>query len=333
MAVPEQVRKQSEAISRLYEDMHAETDTSRQDETVSDDVVDTYDDADSATDDAPESGFNEQKQPDTTSDTAEQRYRTLQGMYNADTNRLRSENQQLNERLTQLEQLLSTLSNQTAPAETAQVQKLITDRDIEEYGESIDVMRRVSREESTAAQAKIAELEQIIKNMQTSLLPRVEQVAKTQAATSEQMFWSELGVLVPNWRDVNADSGFHSWLLEVDPLTGMARQAYLDDAQRNLDASRVATFFKMWQDSASQTAAQSPRSVAASQLDKQVSPGKGRSSGASTSEQSKVYTNADIAKFFDDVRKGVFKGREAERDRIERDIFAAQRENRIVATA
>jgi len=32
------------------------------------------------------------------------------------------------------------------------------------------------------------------------------------------------------------------------------------------------------------------------------------------------------------VRKGVYQGKEAERDRIERDIFAAQRENRIVAT-
>jgi hypothetical protein len=31
------------------------------------------------------------------------------------------------------------------------------------------------------------------------------------------------------------------------------------------------------------------------------------------------------------VRKGVYRGRETERDRIERDIFAAQRENRIVA--
>jgi hypothetical protein len=29
------------------------------------------------------------------------------------------------------------------------------------------------------------------------------------------------------------------------------------------------------------------------------------------------------------VRKGLYKGREQERDRIERDIFAAQREGRI----
>lgn len=48
-----------------------------------------------------------------------------------------------------------------------------------------------------------------------------------------------------------------------------------------------------------------------------------------TGGDTKVYTRVDVAKFFDDVRKGVYKGREQERDRIERDIFAAQREGRI----
>jgi hypothetical protein len=46
-----------------------------------------------------------------------------------------------------------------------------------------------------------------------------------------------------------------------------------------------------------------------------------------------MYSPKDIEKFFVDVRQGKYKGREAERDKIERDIFAAQRENRIVANA
>lgn len=334
MAIPEQVRKQSEAISRLYEEMNAEGTPSAQDGAPSEQSSEPSSVADSAENTAPESPPNEQRRADTTSDAAEQRYRTLQGMYNADTARLRTENQQLNSRLSQLEQLLATLSAQAATAPAApQAEKLVTDKDVEEYGESIDVMRRVSREETLAAQRRIAELEQVIRNMQTSLLPRVEQVAQRQALTAEQSFWSDLSNAVPSWRDVNSDPGFHSWLLEIDPLTGLSRQTYLDDAQRNLDASRVATFFRTWQDISGQSVAQSPRNAAASQLEKQVSPGRGRSGGTPTVEQPKTYTNADIAKFFDDVRKGVFKGREAERDRIERDIFAAQRENRIVVNA
>jgi hypothetical protein len=46
-----------------------------------------------------------------------------------------------------------------------------------------------------------------------------------------------------------------------------------------------------------------------------------------------VYAPQDIQKFFNDVRSGKYKGREQERDRIERDIFAAQRENRIQVNA
>jgi hypothetical protein len=42
-----------------------------------------------------------------------------------------------------------------------------------------------------------------------------------------------------------------------------------------------------------------------------------------------MYAPGDIAKFFNDVKQGKYKGKEAERDRIERDIFAAQREGRI----
>lgn len=334
MAIPEQVRKQSEAISRLYEEMNAEGAAPESGEASSDTSFEAATVADSAENTAPESPSNEQRRTDTTSDTAEQRYRTLQGMYNADTARLRTENQQLSSRLSQLEQLLSSLSAQTtAQRPAASAEKLVTDKDVEEYGESIDVMRRVSREETLAAQQRIAELEQLIRNMQTSLLPRVEQVAQRQAVTAEQSFWSDLTNVAPNWREINSDPGFHSWLLEVDPLTGLTRQTYLDDAQRQLDASRVATFFRTWQDISGQSVAQSPRNAVASQLEKQVSPGRGRSGGAPSAEQPKTYTNADIAKFFDDVRKGTFKGREAERDRIERDIFAAQRENRIVVNA
>jgi hypothetical protein len=69
-------------------------------------------------------------------------------------------------------------------------------------------------------------------------------------------------------------------------------------------------------------------------LEKQVSPGRSRSTGTPASaNQGKTYSPADIQKFFNDVRAGKYKGREPERSRIERDIFAAQRENRITANA
>lgn len=329
MALPEQLRKQSEAISKFYETPPADEAAASAD--TSGDELPPNEEADSAVVSAPEAAPNEQGRPATTNETAEQRYRTLQGMYNADTSRLRAEKQELTSRVEQLEKLLSSLSS--APAQPAQVQsKHVTDKDIEEYGDSIDVMRRVTKEETAYYQQKIAALEGTIRDLHASVVPRVEQVAQRQAVSAEQGFWSDLTAAVPNWRDINQNADFHSWLLEVDPLTGMNRQSHLENAQRSLDVRRVAAFFTTWQGNSGHRIAQEPRDAAKSQLEKQVSPGRGRTAAAPVDNQTKTYSTKDISKFFDDVRKGAYKGRETERDRIERDIFAAQRENRIVAT-
>lgn len=332
MAIPEQVRRQSEAVAKHFEEQKTQAEATEATVESEGQTQESVQQADSVGNEAPAPVLNEQKTTGNkdNEETYEKRYKTLQGMYNADTVRLRTENQQLNQRLTQMEQLFSTMSATPAPAYAAD-KKLITDKDVEEYGDSIEVMRRVSEESLTARDNKIAELEHMIRQMQVSVLPRVEQVAQKQALSSEQSFWAELSAKVPNWKDINADQGFLDWLMEVDPLTGVSRQTYLEDAQRSMDVYRVANFFNAWQGNVGQQVAQPPRSTV-SELDRQVSPGRSRNGSGPATQQAKTYSREDIQKFFDDVRKGVYRGKETERDRIERDIFAAQRESRIVAT-
>jgi polyhydroxyalkanoate synthesis regulator phasin len=330
MALPEQIRKQSEAIAKMYDGSPADPApaTEQEAEGVENPASDEANGAEAS---APEAARNEQTRPATTDETAEQRYRTLQGMYNADTARLRADRQELTARVEQLEKLLSSISAQ--PAQQAQTQtKLITEKDIEDYGDSIDVMRRVTKEETAYWQNKVAELENTLRDLRVSVVPRVEQVAQRQAVSADQAFWTDLTAAVPNWRDINGNRDFHSWLLEVDPLTGVTRQSHLENAQRSHDVRRVAAFFSTWQGNTGQRIAQEPRDAAKSQLEKQVAPGRGRAAAAPVGDQPKTYSPQDISKFFDDVRKGLYKGRETERDRIERDLFAAQREGRIVAT-
>ena len=328
MAIPEQIRRQSEAVAKLYEDLNP-TDpapAAGEGEGVQSAQADGTGTA------APESAPAEQGRPDTTKQeqTAEQRYRTLQGMYNADTGRLRGENAQLAQRLGQLEQLLASMSANSQAAAQPKAERLITDKDVEEYGDSIDVMRRAAREEVLEARSEIADLKRVLSQLQTSVVPKVESVAHRQAVSAEQAFWSELTAVVPDWRDINANQDFHSWLLEVDPISGMPRQRFLEDAQNQLDSRRVAGFFKMWQSMNGNSVAQQTRSTAATQLEKQLAPGRGRTAtGTSATPDVRTYSRTDVAKFFDDVRKGLYKGREQERDRMERDIFAAQGEGRI----
>jgi hypothetical protein len=256
-------------------------------------------------------------------------------MYNADAARYKTAIEQMAARVAGLEQLLAGLqtTSQAAPAPApAPRNPHVTQKDVEEYGESIDVMRRVSRDELAARDARIQQLEQALHSLQTTVVPRVEQIGKRQVQSAEQDFWTAITAAVPDWRSVNSDPQFHAWLREVDPLTGRQRQLHLDEAQKALDAGRAAAFFTTWRASTNTppSPTPTPRPTPASDLDRQIAPGRGRAGSPATAPQGRTYSPADISKFFDDVRRGLYRGREEERSRIERDIFAAQKENRIV---
>ena len=354
MAIPEQIRKQSEAVQELYAQLNQETDSGevqgnppaddqqvqaeaeQGQEQVEHEAYESTETDQAAPSPEPEQNTGDEK---VSEDVLLQKYRTLQGMYNAEVPRLHSQNKELAQRLQHMEQLIASFSEQKKQPQPAnvEVEKLVTEADVEEYGDSIDVMRKVTREELGSVASRIAQLENTLSQLQSSIVPQVQAVAQRQAASTEQAFWSNLTTSVPNWREVNEDKAFQSWLLEVDPLTGITRQTYLEDAQRSLDVGRVARFFHTWLENNGRAYVAQPQasssSRSSSELEKQVAPGKSKNSGAPKANAGRVYTPEDIQNFFADVRKGKYKGRESERDKIERDIFAAQRENRIQVNA
>lgn len=342
MALPKQVQEQIEAAKAHYQQAN---------EPATEDNNPT-DAADEAAGSASDQANNVQS--DATSahvehtsaepDPYEHRYKTLQGMYNADKARWQQQSSDLQSRTTQLEQLLATLSAQAQTSTQAPqpVERIVSDTEREEYGESINVMRKVSQEELRPFMGKLSQMEnainQIMASLNTQIVPQVQQVAQQQAVSQEDRFWQNLASTVPNWQQINNDQEFHNWLLDTDPLTGATRQSHLELAQRNLNAPRVAAFFSTFVEQTGKykpnANAQPNRSAQATELEKQVAPGKSRSNNSAASGKSdKTYSPNDIRKFFDDVRAGKYKGREAERNRLERDIFAAQQENRIVANA
>jgi hypothetical protein len=342
MALPEQIRKQTEAVQELYKQLNVGQESGEETPQADDPVTPVESSAadEPAPNDpvapspAPEQKTGDDKAPE---DFA-QKYKTLQGMYNAEVPRL-------HQRIQQMEQLLASLSSQPTPAASAPAAatatppaKLVTEKDVEEYGDAIDMMRKVTKEEMNAVMQRMSQLEGVLQQFQSNVVPQVQAVAQKQAVTAEQQFWADLTSTVSNWREVNDNQAFQAWLLEMDPLTGITRQTYLEDAQRALDARRVSAFFRTWLESTgqanvAQTQGSSPAPAAKSELEKQVTPGRARSAGTPQTNKGKVYTPEDIKKFFNDVRSGKYRGREQERDRIERDIFTAQRENRIQVTA
>jgi hypothetical protein len=338
MAVPEQVRKQTEAVQQLYKELNNPDEVTSPEGEVppveaETPVLSEVIPADSANENAPSSTPTEPVVDDPNSETFEQRWRTAQGMYNADVPRLQAQNTDLGNRLQQMEQLISTMqaAPQPNPEPTPAPVSSLTAEEVDEYGESIDIMRKVSSEIGAQYEQRLTEMQNTINQLQGTVVPRVEQIAQQQAQSAEQVFWSDLTSVVPDWRTINDNQDFQAWLLQTDKLSGLTRQTYLDDAQHNLDSDRVAGFFTSWTQETGTPLAQPNRSAPNSELELQIAPGKSRGSGTPQGEVSKTYTRADITKFFEKVRTGKFAGKEKERDAIERDIFAAQADGRIVS--
>jgi len=327
MAVPKQVQKQSEAVQDLYKELNEDTEKETPVEETVAEVPVSEPNADNEAEVAAESS---EEQTEERQDTEwQQKYKTLQGMYNAEVPQLRNTVQEQTQKINQFEQLLATMNQQQAQAQQQPVapQKLVTEKDVEEYGDSIDIMRKVSKEEIGSMANEIQALRAQVSQMNQNTVPQVQQLANKVTDTQEQMFWSEINSLVPDWQNINEQADFQSWLLEVDPLSGITRQAYLEDAQRKFDAPRVASFFTTWS-GLNGNDAQQVKTANQNELQQQVSPKKGRSQG-SVPPQKRTYTTADIGKFYEDIRKGKYKGRDEERANMERDIFAAQQEGRI----
>lgn len=332
MALPAQLRKQTEAVDQLYKELNADQQgqgDSANATTGSNEDTGVAGQANGVTETAPMPQTTEQTSAGSTEETFEQKYRTLQGMYNAEVPRLHATNRELTNRVQQLEQLIGAMNAKPTQPQ-APAPKHVTDQDIEDYGDSIEVMRKVFREEMTSKDSEIAEMRQLIRQMQGTVVPQVQQLSQNYAVANEQQFWATLQASVPDWQDINSSKEFQSWLLEVDPLTGIARQTYLDDAQRSLDARRVANFFVTWKGTTGAPDARTQRTAqSVAELERQVTPGRSRSGGSKPSGEPRTYSTDDIRAFFADVQRGKYRGKDEERARIERDIFAAQREGRI----
>lgn len=175
------------------------------------------------------------------------KYKTLQGVFTAEQGRWNAEKKVLETRLAALEQAAKPAPPAAAPA-PQQPAKLVTDKDVETYGpELMDVIKRQATEMAHEIVAqKMAELKPQLDQTREQVSNVSAQVYKTH----EERFYGELSKEVPDWEQVNTDQRWLDWLAEVDELSGVPRQAYLDNASGQLDHKRVAKLFTTFKDKA-----------------------------------------------------------------------------------
>lgn len=211
------------------------------------------------------------------------------------------------------------------------VKRFVTDDDMTNYGQ--DMLDAVKRAALEAVAPEIERLALETKNIK-------QQVKRTTTSTVAQSLDAE----VPQWRQINTDPKFKNWLRLRDIYSNQVRQDMLNTAHASADAARVVAFFKGFLESEANTGSSvyqaaeppppnpaGPRQAALS-LNDLAAPGHAKpASGTSAQPAEKLtITRQQIAKFHDNVRRGVYQGRDQDRLNDEAIIFAALKEGRVI---
>jgi hypothetical protein len=255
--------------------------------------------------------------------TWERRYKTLDGKYKAEVPRLAAEVRELTRQLADQRTLIASMEAKTkAPPEAPQ--KLVTDEDVETFGS--DLVGLIDRKAREVAAEMVGTEMADLKAENATLREQLSGVTERQSSNDRRAFYTELGRLVPDYEAINLDEGFLNWLAAEDPLSGLTRQDYLNNAFASFDVHRTAALF----DTYKQLTAPPPEPQRNRDLERQVAPGTSKSTTRTPpAAATKVWSSAEIDQFYRDAAKGKFKGSEAEQVRIEAEIDAAVAEGRV----
>lgn len=268
----------------------------------------------------------------------EQRYKSFKGQADAELGRMNQRVKEADQRSSQLEKQLQALQQklesleETKQEEQARRQELeyqVTPEEVETYGqELIDVQRKVAHQVLNDAR-KVWDVErQSLLNRIEELQQSVGNVSQSVGDTAKQHFFAQLTQAVPEWQTVNQDQGFIEWLSEADDFSGLKRQQILDAAAERNDVARVAHVFRAYMQQTGQ-AAQQP-SGKQQELARQVSPSKARGSSGNAATETrgkKVWSQAEIGQFYDQLARGRLSQDEA--SKIEHEINQAVAEGRV----
>lgn len=258
--------------------------------------------------------------PTPTENVWEQKYKTLQGLFNREMPVLQSqvkslaaENQQLNFKLKDTDRARQD-DEPTAPAANPQ--------DVDLFGaDLVEMVNRVAQSVLGSTAQKVSTAVAAFDQRLQQLEHAAQGTAQSIAVSAEQAFFDRLTKLVPQWEEVNANPAFLSWLGDTDPVYGTARQTALDAAQRAMNPDRAAQVFLAF-------APPSPAAAKPNALEKQASP-RATAGTAPTGNDKPMVTQKQITDFYADMSRNKYRGRQAEAEQMEKVINLAIAEGRV----
>ena len=259
----------------------------------------------------------------------EHKYKSIHGRYTS----LQEQYRGLSDQVVNLQNVIATMQQvpMTADAVPISTERLITPEEENDYGKDmLTVVGKRAREEIAPL------LSQQAKQIE-NLTATIKGMAGHQAQNSQQNMLATMDARLPNWREINTNDEFLSWLRLPDPYSGAIRHEMLKSAYAAGNASRVLAFFNgfLAEEAATTPAEAEPdpstRTVPRIPLKNLAAPGKAKNAASSNGAPAEkpIITRAQIASFYAEVAAGKYRGRDDEKKRLEGMIFAAQGDGRI----
>ncbi|MDQ7731616.1 hypothetical protein QT231_02830 [Halomonas sp. SpR1] len=248
------------------------------------------------------------------------RFQVLQGKYNGELPVLRQENEQLKQQVADKDRRIQELEQQAPASDNSGISDDQLAHFKQEFGEDlVTFIERMTKQKSaTPETGNTKELQDRLDRLEAEK----EADAAEKREDAEARFWVSLEQAVPSFRQVNSDPAFLQFLSKFDPQSGKQYQQALSEAQQSLNTKGVADIFKLYLSQAKPNASEK-RTVP----DEQVEPRTTKAAPTPSSQGGKLWTGAEISQFYRDKTAGRYATEEAQR--LEADIFAAQREGRV----
>lgn len=247
----------------------------------------------------------------------EHRFKTLQGMSEAEKTRLKNHISGLESRLVELEDTVKRVKSQPSNS-PVDLTKYLSQEEIDTYG--ADVIKAVVKAAKAAADEESGQKMKDELNRQLNPIKEKLNATEVELQTRlEDQFWDELNKKFPKWIEVNENPKWLEWLAQRDPLSGVHRQDLLNSAQKNKDSDRVVAMFTAFTQS-------SPAPQPVTNKQQQVVPDPvAAPSTLAPSVDARPMTGAEIKKFYSDVAMGKYRFRPQEKEAIEKRINAMMR--------
>ncbi len=226
--------------------------------------------------------------PPPVSDDFQQKYRILQGKYDAEVPRLYAQLKERDALLQQMGDRLTALETPKAPEQKSD--PLLTEKDDEDFGSDlVDMARRAAREVVTS---EVKTLLKAIDERFASLTAHLGQVQEKVVESESDKFWGRVTALVPDWKTVDNDPSWVEFLDTRIPGTRKTRRQEAAEAIGAGDAEPIKELVDLWRGASPAADAKAAAEAAAvakagkkQELQSQVAPSTTRTSAPATGKK------------------------------------------------